>query len=284
MTYQGRVKLEARDIGLAYHQARTGATLVALDSVNLQIAEGEFVSVVGPSGCGKTTFLSVVDGLIPATRGEILVDGVAVHAPGPDRAVVFQDASLLPWRTVLKNVLYGLECIGAPAAEARERALHFIGMVGLNGFEHHYPHELSGGMQQRVNLARALVMDPKILLMDEPFAALDAQTREFMQEELLGIWRKTGKTVLFITHQIDEAIFLSDRVVVFSSRPGRVKATIPIEIERPRSLRLKREPRFHALADQIWSLIQDESGRTAATESNHRDGGGRLVGDVAGGD
>ena len=181
-------KLEAQDIRLEYFQPRTNTRLTALDGVNLTIMDGEFVSIVGPSGCGKTTFLSVVDGLIAATSGRILVDGKEVTKPGPDRAVVFQDASLLPWRTVLGNVLYGLECLGVRTREAKERAAHFIEMVGLAGFEHHYPYELSGGMQQRVNLARALVMDPKILLMDEPFASLDAQTREVMQEELLRIW------------------------------------------------------------------------------------------------
>jgi NitT/TauT family transport system ATP-binding protein len=250
-------KLEAHDVTLDYVQPRTGNRLRALAGVTLAIADGEFVSIVGPSGCGKTTFLSVVDGLIPATGGRILVDGAEVARPGPDRAVVFQDASLLPWRTVLGNVLYGLECIGVPRREARERAEHFVAMVGLKGFEHNYPFELSGGMQQRVNLARALVVDPKILLMDEPFAALDAQTREYMQEELLRIWKQAGKTVLFITHQIDEAIFLSDRVIVFSARPGRVQAEVTIDIPRPRSLRLKRDARFHALEDRIWGLIHD---------------------------
>jgi NitT/TauT family transport system ATP-binding protein len=254
-------KLEARNVALEYG-AHTASRLIALADVNLTIYENEFVSIVGPSGCGKTTFLSVVDGLIPATGGEILVDGKRVTRPGPDRAVVFQDSSLLPWRTVLKNAVYGLECQGMKTQEARARAAYFIDMVGLKGFEHRFPYQLSGGMQQRVNLARALVMDPEILLMDEPFAALDAQTRELMQEELLQIWRKSGKTVLFITHQIDEAIFLSDRVIVFSARPGRVREDIAISLERPRSLKLKRDPRFHALEDRIWALIQEDSVRT----------------------
>jgi NitT/TauT family transport system ATP-binding protein len=262
------VKLEAQDIRLEYQQPRTNSRLIALDGVNLKIMDGEFVSIVGPSGCGKTTFLSVVDGLIAATGGRILVDGKVVTKPGPDRAVVFQDASLLPWRTVLHNVLYGLECIGLDMRKANERAQHFIVMVGLQGFEHHYPYELSGGMQQRVNLARALVMDPEILLMDEPFAALDAQTRELMQEELLQIWAQAKKTVLFITHQIDEAIYLSDRVVVFSVRPGKVKEIVPVEIERPRKLRLKREPRFHKIEDHIWGLIEDDvKGRMTADQN-----------------
>ena len=249
-------KLEACDVTLDYVQPRTGTRLRALDRINLTIADGEFVSIVGPSGCGKTTFLSVVDGLIAATGGRILVDGDAVTRPGPDRAVVFQDASLLPWRTALNNVLYGLECIGAPRREARERAQHFVALVGLAGFEHNYPHELSGGMQQRVNLARALVMDPKILLMDEPFAALDAQTREAMQEELLRIWKAAGKTVLFITHQIDEAVYLSDRVVVLGRRPGRIREIVPIDLPRPRALGVKRTPAFAAYVDRIWGMSE----------------------------
>jgi NitT/TauT family transport system ATP-binding protein len=251
-------KLEAQNIALDYFQPRTNTRLTALDGVNLEIKEGEFVSIVGPSGCGKTTFLSIVDGLIAATAGRILVDGVVMTKPGRDRAVVFQDASLLPWRTVLANVCYGLECLGIGRSEAKERSTHFIDMVALSGFEHHYPHELSGGMQQRVNLARALVVDPEILLMDEPFASLDAQTREVMQEELLQIWLRAEKTVLFVTHQIDEAIYLSDRVVVFSGRPGRVKEIIPVEIERPRPLGVKRDARFHAIEDRVWSLIEED--------------------------
>jgi NitT/TauT family transport system ATP-binding protein len=261
-------KLEARDIRLDYLQPRTNTRLTALDGVNLEIAEGEFVSIVGPSGCGKTTFLCIVDGLLPATAGCILVDGQQTTRPGPDRAVVFQDASLLPWRTVLANVCYGLECLGIGKSEAKKRAAHFIDMVGLSGFEQHYPYELSGGMQQRVNLARALVVDPKILLMDEPFASLDAQTREVMQAELLDIWLRARKTVLFVTHQIDEAIYLSDRVVVFCGRPGKVKEIIPIEIERPRPLRVKRDGRFHAIEDRIWSLIEED------VKSDRNRGGG----------
>jgi NitT/TauT family transport system ATP-binding protein len=252
------VKLEAQDVRLDYLQPRTNTRLRALAGVDLKVMDGEFVSIVGPSGCGKTTFLSVVDGLIPASAGRVLVDGRAVTKPGPDRAVVFQDASLLPWRTVLGNVRYGLECLNVGAREAKERATNFIDMVGLSGFEHHYPYELSGGMQQRVNLARALVVDPKILLMDEPFASLDAQTREVMQEELLQIWLKAKKTVLFVTHQIDEAIYLSDRVIVFSGRPGMVKQSISVTLERPRRLAVKREARFHAIEDAVWSLIEED--------------------------
>ncbi len=251
-------KLEAQDIRLAYAQPRTNTELVALGGVNLAVAEGEFVALVGPSGCGKTTFLSVVDGLIPASGGRVLVDGEVVTRPGRDRAMVFQDASLLPWRTVLGNVCYGLECLGVGAHDAKQRARTLISLVGLSGFEQHYPHELSGGMQQRVNLARALVVDPEILLMDEPFASLDAQTRERMQEELTRVWMTSQKTVLFVTHQIDEAIYLADRVVVFSGRPGKIKDSIAIDIERPRPIGVKRQPRFHALEDRIWGLIDED--------------------------
>jgi NitT/TauT family transport system ATP-binding protein len=260
-----KAKLEAQEVSLDYVRPRTNERASALAKVNLSIADGEFVSIVGPSGCGKTTFLMVVDGLIPATSGRVLVDGEVVTRPGRDRAVVFQDASLLPWRTVLKNVVYGLECASVPMREAKARAARFIDMVGLSGFENHYPYELSGGMQQRVNLARALVMDPEILLMDEPFASLDAQTRELMQEELLQIWARAGKTVLFVTHQIDEAIYLSDRVIVFSGRPGTVKEIIQVPIKRPRGLGVKREPRFHAIEDRIWGLIEEDvKGRSGA--------------------
>ena len=175
---------------------------------------------------------------------------------------------MLPWRTVLGNVRYGLECLGVRGREADARAEKLIALVGLSGFEHHYPHELSGGMQQRVNLARALVVDPKMLLMDEPFASLDAQTRELMQEELTRIWEEARKTVLFITHQIDEAIYLADRVVVFSGRPGKVKESIAVDIERPRPIGVKRQARFHALEDRIWGLIdEDVKGRATANNS-----------------
>jgi NitT/TauT family transport system ATP-binding protein len=265
------VKLEAQNIRLEYEQPRTKSRMVALDGVDLKVMDGEFVSIVGPSGCGKTSFLSVVDGLMVPTAGRVMVDGQVVTGPGPDRAMVFQDSSLLPWRTALGNIVYGLECLGIRSRLAKERAQHFIGMVGLGGFENHYPHELSGGMQQRVNLARALVVDPKILLMDEPFAALDAQTREVMQEELLQIWLRAKKTVLFITHQIDEAIYLSDRVVVFSSRPGKVKKIIDVNIERPRKLGIKREPRFHNIEDMIWDLIEEDVKSSMRTANNSRD-------------
>src|SRR5438093_12926747 len=242
---QSMPKLEARDVGVEYFMPRSGQRLVALQDVNFAVGPGEFVSIVGPSGCGKTTFLDAVDGLVPLKRGRILLDGREITGPGRDRAMVFQAPSLLPWRTVTGNIMYGLELQGRkkdPAAQATVEQL--IQMVGLSGFEQSYPSELSGGMQQRVNLARALATDPEMLLLDEPFASLDAQTREFMQLELLKIWARTSKTALFITHDIKEAIYLGDRVAVFTARPGRVKQVVEIDLPRPRELRIKREPRL----------------------------------------
>lgn len=245
-------------MGLEYFIARTGHRLVALKDVNLQIRSGEFVSIVGPSGCGKTTFLNAVDGLLKISKGQMLLDGQLITGPGKDRGMVFQSASLLPWRTVRGNILYGLELQGRNKSEAKERVDGLIRLVGLAGFENSFPSQLSGGMQQRVNLARALAVDPEILLLDEPFAALDAQTREFMQEELLKVWNATRKTALFITHQISEAIYLSDRVIVFSARPGMVKESIEIDIPRPRKLSVKRTPRFLEYEDHLWASIVEE--------------------------
>jgi NitT/TauT family transport system ATP-binding protein len=224
----------------------------------LDVMAGEFVSIIGPSGCGKTTFLNIVDGLLRPTGGQVLLDGRPIAGPGPDRAVVFQDPCLLPWRTVARNATYGLELQRRLTPETAERARAFVEMVGLRGFEDYYPHELSGGMQQRVNLARALTIDPLILLMDEPFAALDAQTREVMQQELLTIWQQARKTVLFVTHQINEALYLSDRVVIFSARPSRVKAVLRVDLPRPRPLAVKRHPRFLELEDAAWKVIEEE--------------------------
>lgn len=253
------VKLRAEGVAVDYSDAERQRLTPALAGVNLEIRQGEFVSIVGPSGCGKTTFLNAVDGLLPIDRGRIEIDGRAVQGPGTDRAMVFQQPALLPWRTVQANVTYGLELqrAGTPVQMA-ERAKRFIGLVGLGGFEDHYPYELSGGMQQRANLARALACDPALLLMDEPFASLDAQTRELMQAELLRIWEETGKTTLFITHQIDEACFLSDRVVVFSRRPAVVKETVEVPFPRPRRLTLKRDPSFTEVVDHCWRLIEPD--------------------------
>lgn len=257
----GATKLLAQNVDVVYTNSKTGAETVALKNISLEIKEGEFICIVGPSGCGKTTFLNTVAGLVKKSSGTLMIDGRDVNGPGRDRSMVFQSPSLLPWRTVLKNVLYGLEMHNKLTPESVERAKEYIAMVGLKGFENYYPHELSGGMQQRVNLARALAVDPQILLLDEPFAALDAQTREFMQKELLRIWSETKKTSLFITHQIDEAIYLADRVFVFGARPGRIVDVVDINIERPRDLNLKRNPRFLELTDHIWSIIEEESSK-----------------------
>jgi NitT/TauT family transport system ATP-binding protein len=230
----------------------------ALRDISLAINEGEFVSIVGASGCGKTTLLRILDGLIPATSGAVMVNGARVTGPGPDRAFVFQQDGLMPWRTVEANVSFGLEIRGMAGDAAKKRAHDYIRLVGLAGFEKHYPHELSGGMRQRVNIARALAVEPDILLMDEPYAALDAQTREIMQGEMMRIWQQTKKTVVLITHQIDEAVFLSDRVFVFTARPGRLKETITVDLPRPRTLALKRTAEFVRFTDRIWRLIEEE--------------------------
>lgn len=241
---------------------RDAAKTEALRDISLHVSRNEFVAVVGASGCGKTTFLRILAGLITPSAGRVLLEGKEITGPGPDRGFVFQADSLLPWRTVMKNVVLGLEIQGNPAAQAREAAEHFISVVGLKGFENHFPHELSGGMRQRVNLARALCINPRLLLMDEPFASLDAQTREVMQVELLRIWNEQRKTVVFITHQIDEAVFLADRVVVFGARPGRVRQILEIDLPRPRQMSLKRTEKFGQYVDAIWKLIEEEVRQT----------------------
>jgi NitT/TauT family transport system ATP-binding protein len=256
------IKLQIDHLTKHYWLEREDRNVLALSDVSFSVEDGEFMAIVGPSGCGKTSMLNIIAGLLPYEEGDVLIDGKRVNGPGIDRAVVFQHASLLPWRTIGGNVRYGMELQKRfDEATMRDRAEHFIKLVGLSGFERHYPSELSGGMQQRVNLARALAADPVVLLMDEPFAALDAQTREFMQAELLKIWSKAKKTVVFITHQINEAIYLADRVVVMSARPGRVKDVFKVPFERPRNLSLKRDPRFLELEDSVWKLIEEESDR-----------------------
>jgi NitT/TauT family transport system ATP-binding protein len=240
-------------------------TLEALRAIDMAVERGAFVSLVGPSGCGKTTFLRIVAGLEAATSGELLLDGRPVRRPGNDRGFVFQSDNLLPWRTVLANALIGPEIAGRTGPDERRRTLDLLRLVGLDGFEDYYPRQLSGGMRQRVNLARALAIDPEVLLMDEPFSALDAQTREIMQTELLRIWNEGRKTVLFVTHQIDEAVFLSDRVLVFGRRPGRIVESIDVELPRPRLLALKRTPEFVHYVDRIWRLIEDDV-RTSVLE------------------
>lgn len=259
--------LEARGITMSFAQKRLGTEMLVLEDVNFEVRRGEFVSIVGPSGCGKTTLLNIASGLLRPRSGNFYVRKQPVKGPGTDRAMVFQDPSLLPWRSVLGNVLYGVECQGGDTKEATSQAMELIELVGLKGFERYYPHELSGGMRQRVNLARALLTDPEVLLMDEPFAALDAQTREAMQSELLRVWDETQKTVLFITHQIDEAVYLSDRVLVFGANPGRLVEDMVIEAPRPRPVSMKREDLLMGYERRIWSIIKPEADRPPGHES-----------------
>ncbi len=231
--------------------------LVALYDVSLSIRRNEFVSLLGPSGCGKTTLIRIIAGLLAPDRGEVLVNGQRVTAPGRDRCMVFQQFGLLPWRTVLSNVEFGLEIEGLARAERRAAAEKYLEIVGLKGFENYYPHQISGGMQQRVGIARALSKRPEILLMDEPFGAVDAQTREQLQEELLKIWAQTESTVVFVTHSIDEAIYLSDRVVVMQARPGRIKEEVRIDLPRPRwEGDVKADPRFAQLRARLRDSLR----------------------------
>jgi NitT/TauT family transport system ATP-binding protein len=232
--------------------------LEVLRSISVDVRRGEFISIVGPSGCGKTTFLRIIGGLETADDGEARLDDRIIRGPGKDRGFVFQQDNLLPWRTILANTEIGPEISGDRGAEQQERIKSLLKLVGLAGFENYYPRQLSGGMRQRVNLARALAVNPDLLLMDEPFSALDAQTREIMQTELLRIWEEGRKTVLFVTHQIDEAVYLSDRVLVFARRPGRIEEIVEIDLPRPRPLSLKRTPQFVAYVDHIWKLIEDD--------------------------
>jgi NitT/TauT family transport system ATP-binding protein len=231
---------------------------VALEDFSLEIDDGEFVVIVGPSGCGKSTLLDIVSGLVKPAAGEIYIDGNAIAGPALDRGFIMQGYALFPWRTVQKNVEYGLEVKRIRKKERRPICRKFIDLVGLNGFETRYPNELSGGMRQRVAIARALAYDPEVLLMDEPFAAVDAQTRETLQEELLGIWGKTKKTIIFITHSIEEAVLLADRVVVMTPNPGRIKKIIKIDLPRPRtadSMRLSAD--YGWISHHIWELLQN---------------------------
>jgi len=256
-----RVKIQIQGISKQFTRP-DGVQLTVLSGINLECYEGEFLAIVGPSGCGKTTLLRIINGLIKPSEGTVFLDGRAWTRPGPQMGFVFQQGNLFPWRSVLANVTLGLELQGIGRAEAREQAWRLIRLVGLEGFDGYYPYQISGGMQQRVNLARALVVDPEVLLMDEPFASLDAQTREFMQQELLRIWNAQKKTVAFVTHQIDEAVYLADRVVVMGRGPGRVREIVRVDIPRPRGLHVKRTPWFLEYVDHIWTEIEDEVRQT----------------------
>ncbi|GAA1997497.1 ABC transporter ATP-binding protein [Catenulispora subtropica] len=260
MAAEPKIRLER--LGKTF-AVRGGDSFAALDDISLDVAAGEFLVVVGPSGCGKSTLLDLISGLTKPSSGRVLLDGVPVTGPALDRAVVFQQYALLPWRTAQRNVEFALEArprLDRLGRRARaERAREHLALVGLAGFEDRYPHELSGGMRQRVAIARALASDPKVLLMDEPFAALDAQTRDGLQEELLRIWQRTGTTIVFITHGIDEAVFLGRRVAVMTSRPGRVKEIVDVRLgDRGPDDDVRSSPEFAAYRHEVWSLLRDE--------------------------
>jgi NitT/TauT family transport system ATP-binding protein len=231
----------------------------ALDDITLDVLSGEFLALVGPSGCGKSTLLDLLGGLEAPTSGRILLDGRPIVGPARDRGIVFQQYALFPWRTATQNVEFGLDIAGIESKTRRDKALHYLDLVGLSAFAGRYPHELSGGMKQRVAIARSLAYDPEVLLMDEPFAALDAQTRETLQGELLRIWRRTGKTIVFITHGIDEAVVLGQRVAVMTSRPGRIKHVVEVpEILRNETEDVRSLPAFGAVRHEVWTLLRDE--------------------------
>jgi NitT/TauT family transport system ATP-binding protein len=233
--------------------------LEVFKDIDLEVGDAEIVAIVGPSGCGKTTLLRCIDGLIEPSSGFITIEGERVEKPLPGIAMVFQHFGLFPWKTVFANVAYGLRLAGAGKAEIAERVPHFIKLVGLTGFETAYPYQLSGGMQQRCGLARALAIEPRVLLMDEPFAAVDAQTREILQLELLRIWQMRPTTMVFVTHSIEEAVLMGDRVVVLKGRPSRVHETIDIDLSRPRSRATLSHPRFAALREHVWTTLMDEA-------------------------
>ncbi|MCQ9615736.1 ABC transporter ATP-binding protein [Paenalcaligenes niemegkensis] len=256
--------LSIRSVTKIFAGTRGAQPTTALQPTSLEVAEQDFITVLGPSGCGKSTLLRLVAGLETPTEGEILLDGARVEGPGADRGVVFQNYTLFPWLTVRQNICFGLREKGLSATEQKEISESYIESVGLRGFESHYPKQLSGGMQQRVAIARAMANDPKILLLDEPFGALDNQTRVIMQELLLGVWEKHRKTVIFVTHDIDESIFMANRVAVFTARPGRIKADIAVELPYPRHYTVKTSPEFTELKARLTEEIRAESLAAAA--------------------
>lgn len=248
-----KAKIEIRNVKKVFGNGTKSVT--ALNDVNLEIPENEFTTIVGPSGCGKSTLLYMLAGFEKPTSGEIILSGKPIDKPAPDRGFVFQDFALFPWRTVLGNITFGLTTNGRSKKEAKEIAMEYINMVNLNGFEHAYPHTLSGGMKQRVAIARAIAYNPDVLLMDEPFGALDAQTRKYMQEELIKIWDKLNKTVVFVTHSVIEAVYLSDIIVVMTARPGKVKGVVNADIPRPRK---STSDVFLALRKHVLDLLEEE--------------------------
>ncbi|MHC1567776.1 MAG: ABC transporter ATP-binding protein [Candidatus Syntropharchaeia archaeon] len=243
--------------------SKLGENIIALENINFGVKEGEFLCIVGPSGCGKTTLLRIVAGLETPTRGRVFLDGKEIKEPGPDRGMVFQEFALFPWRTVLGNVSFGLENLSIPKQKQLEISKKFISLVGLSKFEKRYPHELSGGMKQRVAIARALAPDPEVLLMDEPFGSLDAQTRNILQQELLKIWNDTEKTILFVTHSVDEAVFLADRIIILTARPGKIKHCVEVHLPR---LRDRTSVEFNEIRQRILKILQEEAEKVAREE------------------
>ena len=257
-------RLAIEGVGRIFPGVRGGAATVALQPVSLEVADNDFITILGPSGCGKSTLLRIVAGLDTPTTGHVVLDGAPVKGPGADRGMVFQSYTLFPWLTIRENIAFGLREKRMPSSQQDEIVARYIARVGLVGFEHHYPKMLSGGMQQRTAIARALANDPKILLLDEPFGALDNQTRGLMQELLLGIWEAETKTVLFVTHDIEEAIFMANRVLVMSARPGRIKAEVPVKLPHPRHYTLKTTPEFSALKARLTEEIRVEAIKAVA--------------------
>ncbi len=253
-------QIHARDVQKIFLAADL-TRVTAIDEFDLDVRRAEFLCLVGPSGCGKSSFLSMLAGLDHPTSGELCLDGQPIKAPRPEVAMVFQDHSLFPWKTVLKNVAIGLKARGVRGKEAEDIARRFIEMAGLKGFEHKYPSELSGGMKQRVGIARALAVSPDVLLMDEPFGALDAQTRILFQEELLRIYDQFQKTIVFVTHSVEEAVFLADRVAVMTFRPGRIKEIVPVGLGRPRTLRILEDGLFLKAQTNVWECLREETSK-----------------------
>jgi NitT/TauT family transport system ATP-binding protein/sulfonate transport system ATP-binding protein len=265
-------KLVIDGVSRTFPGVHGGAPTRALEPLDLAVDDNDFITILGPSGCGKSTLLRIVAGLDRPTSGKVVLDGEPVTRPGPDRGMVFQSYTLFPWLTARENICFGLRERGAPVAEQRRISESWIGKVGLRGFENHFPKMLSGGMQQRTALARALANDPKILLLDEPFGALDNQTRALMQEMLLALWEAERKTVLFVTHDIEEAIFMANRVVVMSARPGRIKAEVAVDLPHPRHYRVKTTPEFAALKARLTEEIRAEAIRAAEQFAAKPDG------------
>jgi NitT/TauT family transport system ATP-binding protein len=272
MTAQQNIEISIRNLSLRYHirsqkKGENPSSLLAVDDINLDVRRGEFLSLVGPSGCGKSTLLYILAGLHKKSQGAAMIDGEEIVGPSLRTGIIMQAYALFPWKTIQKNVEFGLEIKGTPKKERREIAAEFIELVGLAEFADRYPYELSGGMKQRIAIARALAYDPEVLLMDEPFAAVDEQTRSFLQEELLRIWDKTNKTIVFVTHSIEEAIFLADRVAVMTPCPGTIRSVLDIKMDRPRVGEMRSTERFSEYRSKVWQLLQTSTDRTSVVRT-----------------